>query len=299
MNLRRLLLFSILYVSLLSQALAQSPSATDQDSKEDWVYLENDALKLGLLRSHGGAIGYLADRSNNENELDHYDHGRLVQQSYYGNDDGSMWAKEPWRYNPVQGGDYQGHASQVIALDSTSTTARVETIPRHWASGELLKECKMSMDVDLQETIVHVHYRFEYHGKTSHGARHQETPAVFINAKLKKLLTYQGDRPWTNAPLTSRVPGWPNEYCKLDEAWAAYVNDQGEGIGIFVPGVTEATCYHFGRGKGECSYVAPLRTFALTEGLVFEYDAYLTLGDIETIRNRFRTLHEKNPNPKR
>ena len=192
MNLRRLLLFSILYVSFQSQTLAQSPSAADHDSKEDWVYLENDALKLGLLRSHGGAIGYLADRSNNENALDHYDHGRLVQQSYYGNDDGSMWAKEPWRYNPVQGGDYLGHASQVITLESTSTTAHVETIPRHWASGELLKECKMSMDVDLLETIVHVHYRFEYHGENEPWGSPSRNASSLYQRQIEKALNLPG-----------------------------------------------------------------------------------------------------------
>jgi len=47
--------------------------------------------------------------------------------------------------------------------------------------------------------------------------------------------------------------------------------------------------YQGGPGS-DCSYIAPLRTFALEPDLQFEYIAYLTLGDVPTIRQRFQSL---------
>jgi hypothetical protein len=40
-----------------------------------------------------------------------------------------------------------------------------------------------------------------------------------------------------------------------------------------------------------------LRTFPLTPGLAFEYVAYFTVGDVDTIRERFGQLHAKSPQP--
>jgi hypothetical protein len=44
---------------------------------------------------------------------------------------------------------------------------------------------------------------------------------------------------------------------------------------------------------GGCSYFAPLRTMAITPGLVFEYDVYLTIGTAEEIRHRFKPIARK------
>ncbi len=153
---------------------------------------------------------------------------------------------------------------------STDTTAYAKTVPRHWASGELLDECTMEQWVELDGPLLRVRYKFTYNGKTSHKARHQETPAVFVSPELSTLVTYTGEKPWTGAPLTRKSPGWPNEPVVLSESWAAYVDEDGNGIGVYVPGTTEATCYRFKGGSGsDCSYIAPLRTFALTPELSF------------------------------
>jgi hypothetical protein len=239
-------------------------------------------------------MAYLSSQPSGSNLLNHYDHGRLVQQSYYGDEDGSKWVEQPWRYNPVQGGDYQGNAAKVIELKSTETTAYVKTVPRHWASGELLSECTMEQWIELDGPIVKVRFHFSYLGAKSHKARHQETPAIFVTPKLSKLVTYTGERPWTSEPLLTRVPGWPNESIELSEGWAAYVDPEGNGVGVYVPETTEATCYRFKGGSGsDCSYIAPLRTFALTPGLSFSYTAFFTIGNADTIRKRFEELHKR------
>jgi hypothetical protein len=274
---------------LTSAAVAQE--STETRSADDWIYLQNADLRVGLLRSHGGAIAHLSSPGVGFNTLNHYDHGRLVQQSYYGDEDGSFWGDKPWRYNPVQGGDYQGKAAKVVEMRHTETSAYVKTTPRHWASGALIHECTMEQWVQLEGPILRVRYKFTYHGDKMHQARHQETPAVFVSPRLSTLVTYTGEKPWTAAPLTRIQPGWPNQYLDLPEGWAAYVDDEGKGIGVYVPGVSEATCYRFeGGGGSDCSYLAPLQTFALTPQLSHEYTAFFTLGDVETIRQRFAML---------
>lgn len=261
------------------------------DRELDWIFLENDHIKVGLLKSHGGAIGWLSRSGSKANVLNHFDHGRLIQQSYYGDEDGSLWGKNSWRYNPVQGGDYKGKAAEVVEITSDKTSAKVRTIPRHWASGELLRECEMTQSLKLNGELLEVNYGFTYRGEKAHAARHQELPAVFVDARLATLVHYAGDQPWTGGEVSRRTPGWPNEYIQTTEAWVAYVDESGQGLGVFVPAATEATCYRFqGRGDSSCSYVAPIKTFALTPGLEFSYTAWFTLGDVPTIRERFREL---------
>ncbi len=284
----------VLLVLVTPVARAQQPKSKDARRVEDWVYIQNAELRVGFLRSHGGAMGHLSMRNSDFNALNHYDHGRLVQQSYYGDADGSRWGDRPWRYNPVQGGDYKGNAARLVDFKSTDTTAYAKTIPRHWASGRLLEECTMEQWVELDGPIVRVRFRFTYNGTKSHEPRHQETPAVFVAPELTTLVTYTGPHPWSGGPLTRKVPGWPNEHAVLGESWAAYVDQEGNGIGVYVPGTSEATSYRFRGGSGsDCSYIAPLRTFALTPGLSFSYTAFFTLGDVETIRRRFVELHDK------
>lgn len=277
-------------------AVAQQSGAKGVQQAKDWVYIQNADLRVGLLRSHGGAIGHLSSRTSDFNHLNHYDHGRLVQQSYYGDEDGSRWVDKPWRYNPVQGGDFKGNAAQVVEFTCTETSAYVKTIPRQWAAGKLVDECTMEQWVELDGPVLRVRFQFTYRGEAAHQARHQETPAVFVSPKLTTLVTYSGEKPWAAAPLTRTTPGWPNESVVLSESWAAYVGEDGKGVGVYVPGTSEATCYRFEGGAGsDCSYIAPLRTFALTPGLSFSYTAFFTLGDSETIRDRFTKLHANTP----
>ena len=265
-----------------------------ETESEEWVYLQNEKLKIGFLKSHGAALAYLSATENDNNVLNHYDRGRLVQQSYYGDPDQSKWVDKPWRFNPVQGGDYRGTPAKVLEFKSTETTAYARTIPRHWASGELVESCLMEQWAELEGDVIKMKYKFSYNGEKSHAARHQETPAVFVTPRLHTLVTYEGREPWKGGTLTRRSPGWPNERVRLSEPWAAWVDEQGRGVGICVPGTLEATTYRFQGGRGSsCSYIAPLRTFALTPGLTFTYHAYLTLGSAEEIRRTFQALIEE------
>lgn len=273
-----------------------SLQAAEQINKaKDWVYLENDHVRLGLLRSHGGAIGYLSEIKSQKNLLNAYDHGRLVQQSYYGDADGSLWSKKPWRYNPVQGVSYRGVPAVVKEFTFTKTSSYAKTIPRHWASGDLLDECIMEQWIELHGPVVQMRYQLTYNGSKTHKSRHQETPAVFIAPELKTLITYAGNRPWEQDELKRHLPGWPNESVSMTENWAAYVDDKEFGVGIYVPDSTKATSYRYQGGKGSnCSYIAPLQIFSLKPKLKFSYNAYLTVGQVESIRQRFEAIRNTN-----
>lgn len=290
------LLFALLisgFLLIAAPAMAQPPAR-----ELDWVYLENEQLRVGLLRSHGGAIGFLSPAGSPRNLLNHYDHGRLVQQSYYGDEDGSQWTHKPWRFNPVQAGDYQGHAAELLEFRSTQATAYARTRPRNWAGGQLLAECEMEQWVELDGPLVKLKFKFTYRGERRHALRDQETPAMFVAPELTKLITYSGDRPWTDQELSTKVPGWPNEELKMTENWVAWVNEQGQGVGLYVPSASRATCYRYQGGSGsDCSYVAPLNQFALLPDLNFTYSAWLTTGESAEIRARFKTLYTSQSSP--
>lgn len=254
-------------------------------SEPDWVYLENEHLKLGVRKDAGACIGYLAGK-NGRNVLNSYDHGRFVQQSYYGAADGSLWVKQPWRYNPVQGGDYKGTPSTLLAFEAKPASLYSKTQPRHWATGKDLPEVQMEQWITLESDVVHLRFRMTYQGTETHPPQHQEIPAVFVQPEYKTLRLFDGkeDRSW--------APGWPNEHVKLPRHQAWYLNEKNEGIGVYVPAADEATCYRFGKegDPSACSYIAPLTTFALTPGKTFEYEAWLVVGDETTIRRRFKEI---------
>lgn len=280
---------SLLFTLFVGVIHAQSPEGSSpQVHAEDWAYLDNGKIKLGVRRSSGAAIAFLAPSGSTRNLLNDYDRGRLVQQSYYGNRDGSAWVKQPWRYNPVQGGDYQGKGSRLLELRFNKTTLYSKSVPLHWATGEELSECVMEQWITLKDEIVHVRFQMTYSGATTHDARHQEIPAIFVDASLATLVTYTGNAPWTGAALTHHNPGPKNEYIPIPENWVAYVDAQNFGVGAYVPIATEATCYRYrGDAGSECSYVAPIATFALKPSLIFTYSAYFALGSPQQLREKF------------
>ena len=264
----------------------------------DWIFLDNGQIKLGVKKTSGAGIAWLSASDATENLLDHYDHGRLIQQSYYGKDDGSKWADKPWRWNPVQGGDYKGNASEVLELTSDKTTLHARIRPRNWAGGQLLADCEMEQRIRLEGKLAIVTFRFRYSGTDTHPAHQHEVPATFLHPSLTTLVHYDGDKPWTGAPLTRSRPGWPNESRHIPEGWAAYVNDKDTGVGVFAPVAKDLTCYRFGASPtalSACSYFAPLVKFPITPGLDFSYGIALATGTPAEMRTAFAALRDKLP----
>ena len=289
-------------------------------SAADWLYLDNGQVRLGVDRAAGASIGFFGESATGRNLLNHHDKGRFIQQSYYGAKDGSDWNGKAWRWNPVQGGGWRGEPARTLAFTNTATTLYAKTLPKHWATGADLPEVVMEEWIELRDRVAHIRFRMSYtearagdlqspsaaQRKPTDGGykppaqppAHQELPAVFVDFALTNLVYYKGDAPWTGGALTRRVPGWPNEYDKqLTENWAAYVDARDWGLGVFVPGTTEMTFYRNAGKPGPtgsgCSYLAPIRTLAITNGFKLEYEVFLTIGTVSELRGKFRTLADE------
>jgi hypothetical protein len=260
---------------------------------DDWAFLDNGQVRLGVKKTSGAGIGWFSESGSARNLINDWDHGRLVQQSYYGQSDGSLWDKQPWRWNPVQGGDWRGHAARVLALTVETNFLYAKTLPKHWASGADLPEVTMEEWITLTGKVAHIRFKMTYTGTNAHPVTAQEVPAFFAQPDLDTLVLYNGKQPWTNDQLQRSKPGWPNEGRRIAEHWVAYVDTNDFGVGAFVPVANEITCYRFGdsrREHGACSYFAPVVKFAITPGKVFEYDLFLTLGKSGAMRAAFQNI---------
>jgi hypothetical protein len=257
-------------------------------------------VRIGVDRSRGACIGFFGESETKRNLLNHYDEGRFVQQSYYGQADGSDWNGKPWVYNPIQGGSWKRVPALVHEFRNTADEMYARIEPRHWASGKLCPEMVMEETLSLEGPVAKISFRMKYAGPEQGEPRHQEMPAVFIDGALENFFYTK------NGTLTNEAPRILAENGRKGDAglglgassseWVAYLDDDGWGVGIYTPGTTDFTVYRAlgdgttGESGSACSYVAPLRTFALTPGLVLEYDVYLTIGTLEEIEQRFNAL---------
>jgi hypothetical protein len=269
-------------------------NAIHAEVPKTWRFLENDNLKIGVDLGAGAAIGWLSSKADpDKNLINTHDRGRYIQQSYYGDEDGSNWNGKPWRYNPVQGGDWQGLPAKVIEFKSLSPASLyAKTTPRHWSTGKLLDEVTMEQWIALEGDFAHVRYRVTCSGSMApHQPHHQELPAFFVQPEFDSLV-YCECEPWKDAPLTRKQPGEKNEYITLGEPWLAWADKEGHAVGLLSSKAKRATCYRVGGGAA-CSYAAPIETFALTPGLVSEHEVWIGLGTVDELRRGFDRLSRK------
>lgn len=264
---------------------------------ESWQFLDNGHVRLGINLSAGGAIGWFSPSRSGSNLLNTFDHGRYVQQSFYGDADGSDWNGTPWRYNPVQGGSWKNQPSAVTETSVRDGVIYVKTRPRQWAAGTEVTDMVYEQWTRLDGGLVRLRFRMTYSGTVSHAARHQELPAVFVEPRFAVLAICEKPAPaWQEAALVRRQPGFPNEGISVSEPWAAWEEPGGQAVGIYFPHTDSATVYRVtGTGSGNCSYVAPVRTMALTPGLVYEHETVLATGTVAQIRSVFAALDRARP----
>jgi len=282
----------------LALVLLLTPQAALQ-AQEHWTFLDNGHVRLGVNMSAGGSLGWFSHSRSADNVLNTFDHGRYVQQSYYGDKDGSDWNGKPWRYNPVQGGSWKGEPATTVEKTEAKDSLYVKTRPRQWASGRDVDDMLMEQWFKLDGGLARLKYRMTYSGKATHAATHQELPAVFVRPRYDTLVfCEQGQPPWQKANLARKQPGPDNESVQFSEPWAAWLDANGTGLGIYFPHTDFATTYRVrDSGVGDCSYLAPLQTFALKPGLVFEYEVVLALGTADQLRAVFTKLREQAPLP--
>ncbi len=295
--LRPMKIHQIIALFLAPALLAASPRAQPADS---WDYLDNGVLRIGVDRSRGAAIGYLALSKDKRNLLNHHDEGRFIQQSYYGDRDGSLWGKKPWTYNPVQGGSYKGEDAKTLDFRKTSSELYAKVEPLHWASAKPCPEAIMQEWISLDGPLANIRMRLDYSGPTQKANAHQEMPAMFVDYALPHLMFERDGKLVKHAPVDLGKDLQP-EGVAYHGGWLAFVDDKNFGIGIRTPGTDKAVTYrHKGNGstgpKGSaCSYVAPVRTLQMKQGSVVDYQFQLTIGTLDEIRARFDKLPKVTP----
>lgn len=293
-----ILIFS-LFVIISCSKIHDATDKVISERDGNFYYIDNGTIRLGVDLERGGSIFYFAESVTKRNVLNHADEGRFIQQSYYGEPDSSIWVNQPWVWNPIQGGGCHGEKARILKQTFDETGINIVSEPVHWASGMAISDAEMEEIITMKGRMAHIHYIFRNTGRnaTNHPATHQELPAVFVDANLPNLIYYGGSSPWTGDSLKSVVPGWPNEEHIRTEEWAAYVDSTQWGIGVYTPGTSVSTAYRFsgdgtaGPEGSACSYFAPVRTFAITKDLIFEYDVYLYIGTISEIRKTFEGIY--------
>jgi hypothetical protein len=276
------------------------------------VYIQNDRLKLGVDITLGGAVTYLSDKANGGNNMiNSFDWGRQIQMSYYsgpwpyigpnGERPTPEWEGLGW--NPIQSGDAGGHRSKVISYEKRGDNAIfVRSIPMQWphktgVAGECVFESLYTLKDNvftMEATLVN-----NREDKTQYQAAGQEMPAVYTNGPWYKLVAYLGDQPFTDEPVTVIVDkndkkGWPWVHFYTPENWAALLDDNGYGIGVFQPEVMDFNGgFHpndvfkgyGGEKDGQTGHIAPVGRQIIDHNIRWSYKTSFILGTLDDIRS--------------
>jgi hypothetical protein len=269
--------------------------------------LDNGIVKVGIDLNAGGSISYLSPSGSSSNLVNVFDKGRYIQQSYYAGQpldrrpEGQDPAWSPWPWNPVQGGDARGNSAPVLVWSNDGRTIYVKTQPLLWDMDREMCECQFETWITLEGRVVHVRNKLTTYRTDDRwsGASHvQELPAMYAIGDLSRVMTYTGDKPFRTGSLT-QIQNSPSfwETWQGTEHWAACVNAQNFGIGVYDPPKAVFTGgLHGAPGGGEhdssTCYIAPLDLAALGKRDTYSYDYYLTLGSLSQMR---QDVYKLNP----
>lgn len=278
-------------------------SARQKFDPSQLEFIDNGTIKLGISKDLGGAITYLSKSGSDENVINNFDWGRQIQMSFFGGPvpyhEKGQQPKAHWKHigwNPIQAGDDFGNGSKVIELTKEKSRLSVKCIPMQWPLNNLPGECIYESFIELKGNTAEVRCRLvnARSDKTQYPGRHQELPAVYTNGSYYRLMTYRGDKPFTGDELVripkKRGPGFPWDYWLATENWAALVNDEDWGLGIYKPNNSFFIGGFAGKeGEGgtndnSTGYIAPLRTEILDHNITYEYRYTLILGSLDEIR---------------
>ncbi len=254
------------------EALFDKITLTTADSPEV-LYLQNEYIKVGVMRKFGGAIFYLADMSDlNRNYVNYADEGKLVQQSFWGKAyedepdifSGGDWTDSVW--NPCQGGNQKFNPELNRNLTpgggvirKSGNTIYSECYPLSF-NQDLRTKTQLKTEITLLPgsravKIVKYFKNRDPRDRVLPNRDEQESICAYVTADLKWFKTYHGSAPFTSAPLQPNPDLMPLENCARSAAgevigdhivnyepaeyWAAWVNDGDFGVGIFNPRLQE------------------------------------------------------------
>ena len=265
-------------------------------------------------------LGAKYTTQGNVNLINCHDTGRLVQQSYYGTGDSSYvpgsYQSVAWPYNPVQGGNLFNEASKIVDLKVTENEIYIKCRPLDWAKEkEYITPSYMEAWYTLQDGLMRATCRFvDFSGYPSVTTT-QEFPAFYCVEPLKNFVYYSGGEAWSDSNEKQTVTDlqfWGDqEYAAkqqytCNENWGAFVGDttSGYGIGIYAPGQTHMNAGVFNRDTikslstatalcDATSYIGVFDNFYFRSYTPISYCYYITTGNVDTIRNTFKPLAQK------
>jgi hypothetical protein len=269
-------------------------------------FLANDAVRIGVDLTKGGAITFFGPRSGGENLVNTHDLGREIQPSYYAGPTPFGQPLPPYQnmpWNPILAGDITGNASRVLAYSNDGHTLYVKSLPQQWALQGVACECMIEQWVTLEGRAAWVRDRLtNFRGDaTQYPALPQELPAIYAIGKLDRLVTYGGTNPYANDAVSTFPRFSDGLHFVGTEHWAALVDRFGRGFGVFQPGVSEFYASTFGKtGAGSSSdfatsYLAPTTTDVLDHNVVYDFSYALVLGtasDVRTFALQHRGLED-------
>lgn len=296
---------------LLSVCGLSAPSALGQNTP-NLRFLDNGHVKIGIDLTLGGAITYLSKSGSDVNLVNSADWGRQIQMSFYsGPVPFAPHSKHPakaWQslgWNPIQSGDSFGHRSRVLESRSSREELYVKSIPMQWPLDNEPGECTFETWIRLSGDAVQVHSQIinQRADTTQYSGRDQELPAIYTNGPWYRLMTYTGSKPFAGDALTQIPAQSPWSSWSGTENWAALVNDQNWGVGVWEAGV-----YAFiggfagkpgagGPKDGPTGYIAPLHREILDHNITYDYRYVLILGSLTDIRQYVYAHAPKNVPP--
>lgn len=278
------------------------------------TYLDNGEVRVGMDLALGGAVTFISSRDHPANIINSADLGRQIQMSHYSGPwpfevgdkkPHPTWAGLGW--NPIQTGDCYANPSKVLDHRNDGKELYIKCVPMQWPLDNVPGDCVFETWTTLDGPVIHMRFRCANQRADPAAYRPcpQELPAVYTISKLWRLMSYTGGQPFAGAPLTQvsndwRKP-WPWTRFLATERWAALVNDDQWGLGVFKDDDGEFHGGIHGDARSDdpkhssTAYVAPIHMENFDANIIYEHRTDFMVGRLEAIRQRFNAMATKTP----
>ena len=285
-----------------------------QQPPPSMTFLDDGEVRVGMDLALGGAVTFISSKDHPGNIINSADLGRQIQMSHYSGPwplevgdkkPNPMWAGLGW--NPIQTGDCYMNPSKVIEHRNDGKVLYIKCIPMQWPLNNVPGDCIFETWTTLEGPVIHMRYRCtnQRSDKTAYRPCSQELPAVYTISTLSRLMSYTGNKPFTQDALTQvtndwRKP-WPWTRFVATERWAALVDNGGWGLGVFKDDGGEFHGGIHGDARsddpkhGSTAYVAPIHSENFDYNIVYEHQTHFMVGKLADIRERFNGLATKTP----
>lgn len=296
-------------VCALNTLVGQAPLPAPQ-----MTFLDNAEVRIGMDLALGGAVTFISGKDHPGNIINSADLGRQIQMSHYSGPwpfevgdkrPAKMWAGLGW--NPIQTGDCYGNPSKVIEVRNDGKQIYIKCIPMQWPLNNVPGDCHFETWTRLEGPVIHMRYRCTNRrsDKTAYHPCAQELPAVYTVSKLCRLMSYTGDKPFTQDTLTQVTndwrKAWPWTRFVATERWAALVDGDGWGLGMFKDDGSEFHGGVYGDARsddpkdGSTAYAAPIHMENFDCNIVYEHRTAFVVGSLSDIRKRCNAMATRTP----